>query len=388
MLRSSLPITLGLVALALTFGTSAAAQGCVTGTFWKRDTLPDIPTGLTTVGVIRGMCEGESAGVVFEMPATMGAQRITRVVAPWGHAPGGTNGFQAALDVEIYDGVSFSGASVNMGTLVFSLTSQPASNMLVQTHGLNAFDMTPYSAIVGVAPPTAPGNVRRFAVCFRCDVNSFPSTCAAGYNANFFTDAAPLLSLTCDPLVTPPGRCVMEILGQGWRDPALTTVPGPFGPVQICPLYYRGIWCIRACTEDAFPSFYTPFGPGCPNSIGTSGLLNAALPRIGQTLIVNITNVPSQLGLMITGTSNVVSPLGPLPLDLTPIGMPGCMLRTSLDATDTLLTAGTTASYTLGIPNQVTLLGLRLYHQAFVFDPPLNAFGGAMSNAAEWQIGN
>ena len=47
-----------------------------------------------------------------------------------------------------------------------------------------------------------------------------------------------------------------------------------------------------------------------------------------------------------------------------------------------------TGSWTLAIPNQSNLLGQQFYQQAFVFDPPLNAFGGAMSDAAAWQIGN
>jgi hypothetical protein len=45
-------------------------------------------------------------------------------------------------------------------------------------------------------------------------------------------------------------------------------------------------------------------------------------------------------------------------------------------------------SGTWAIPNQTNLLGSQFYQQAFVFDPPLNSFGGAMSDAAEWQIGN
>ncbi len=98
----------------------APAQGCqnAADTFWKRDALPNVPVGLLGVSVIPGLCEGESAGVVFNMPAGMGPQQITQVVAPWG-AIGGTPGHQAVLDVEIYDGVSFTGAVANMGTLVF-----------------------------------------------------------------------------------------------------------------------------------------------------------------------------------------------------------------------------------------------------------------------------
>ncbi|MFY9342194.1 MAG: hypothetical protein WAT39_06885 [Planctomycetota bacterium] len=382
-----LSVRSALVLSLLGAAAPALAQGCATaGTFWKRDTLPVTPSGLTAVSVIQGMCEGESAGVVFEMPASMSVQRITQVVAPWGAALG-VNGFQALLDVEVYDGVSFSGANVNMGTLVFSLSQAATANMQVQSHGLNVLDTSTYNIIVGAAPPTAPGPVRRFAICFRCDFNGHPTgSCAGGWPANFFTDNSqqPTFPFTCNNVITPQRTSIIEIQGQGWRDAALASVTG----IQLCPIYYSGIWCIRCCSQDAFPAYYQTFGPGCPNTLGTSQLLNAALPRIGQTMIVNITNVPQQLGLMITGASNAVSTLGPLPLDLTAVGMPGCFLRTSLDLTDGLFTFGPIASWSLAIPNQGGLLGLRFYQQAFVFNTALNPFGGAMSAAAEWQIGN
>jgi hypothetical protein len=105
-------------------------------------------------------------------------------------------------------------------------------------------------------------------------------------------------------------------------------------------------------------------------------------------MIVNVTNMPSQLALMITGASNTTSSLGPLPASLAAIGMPGCELSVSLDLLDAVFTFGTVGSWSLGIPNQPTALGLEFYNQAFVFDPPLNPFGGAMSDAAAWQIGN
>lgn len=366
----------------------ALAQGCAIGgsTFWKRDTLPVTPAGLTAVSVIQGMCEGESAGVVFEMPANMPVQRINQVVAPWGAALG-VNGHQAALDLEVYDGVSFSGANVNMGTLVFSLSQTASANMQVQSHALNTLDTSTYNIIVGAAPPTGSPPVRRFAVCFRCDLNLLPGgTCATGYSANFFTDNSqtPSFPFQCNNVLTPQRTSIIEIQGQGWRDAALATVSG----IPLCPLYYSGIWCIRCCSEDAFPAFYNSIGPGCPNPVGTSALLSATLPRLGQTMIVNVTNVPAQLGLMITGTSGSSSTLGPLPFDLSVVGMPGCFLRSSLDLTDALFTFGSTASWSLGIPNQTGILGLNFWQQAFVFSPGLNAFGGAMSNGAQFQIGN
>lgn len=334
------------------FATTAAAQGCPTGTFWKRDTLPDVPTGLTGVSVIQGMCEGESAGVVFEMPANMPPQRITQVVAPWG-AGLGVNGFQALLDVEVYDGVSFSGAFANMGTRVFSLTQAGAAEMNVQSHGLNTLDTSTFNIIVGNAPATGTPPVRRFAICFRTNLNLHPSgSCASGWPANFFTDNAQQPGLFCNNTITPQRTSLIEI------------------------------------SEDAYPAFYTTFGNGCPNSLGVSHLIPATLPRLGQNLFVIVDNLPFNLGLMITGASNSFSTLGPLPIDMTPIGLPGCNLRVSLDFMTTLVGGGSSASYLLPIPNSAQLLGAQLFQQPFAFDPPLNAFGGSLGDAATMQIGS
>jgi hypothetical protein len=314
----------------------------------------------------------------------MPVQRITQVVAPWGAALG-VGGFQALLDLEVYDGVSFSGAVVNMGTRVFSLSTQASANMQVATHGLNTLDTSTYNIIVGAAAGTGTPPVRRFAVCFRCDVNFHPTgSCAQGWPANFFTDNSQAPGLTCNPTVTPQRTSIMEIQGQGWRDAALATVSG----FPLCPFYYSGIWCIRCCSEDAFPAFYTTFGAGCPSALGVSHLIPATLPRLGTNLFVVVDNLPYNLALMITGTSNTTSTLGPLPVDLGVIGMPNCMLRVSLDFTTALLGGGTSASWLLAIPSSPGLLGLQLHQQAFVFDPPLNPFGGALSDAATMQIGN
>ncbi len=134
---NSTPRGATLLSLSLAFCVPAFAQTCpgADNTFWKRDSLAQNPSGLTAVGVVPGLCEGEAAAVVFEMPANMAPQRLTQVVAPWGHAPAGTNGFQAALDVEIYDGVSFSGGTPVMGSPVFTL-SGTGQSLQVQSHAL------------------------------------------------------------------------------------------------------------------------------------------------------------------------------------------------------------------------------------------------------------
>lgn len=361
-----------------------AAQGCPTGTdtFWKRDTLPVTPAGLTGVSIIQGLCEGESAGVVFEMPANMGVQQVTQVVAPWG-AVGGTAGFLAQLDLEVYDGVSFNGASVNMGTRVFSLGNLSQA-MQVQSHGLNTLDVSAFNIQVGSAPPNGSPFVRRFAICFRVDVNAQPGrTCATGYTANFFTDNSQGPGLVCNNTITPQRTSLIEISGQGWRDAALATVSG----IPLCPLYYSGIWAIRCCTRDAFPALYSTFAPGCAGSRGVTQLQAFAPPRIGQTLNVLLNNLPLNAAFLITGWSDSTSTLGPLPASLTGLGAPGCFARVSLDATNLLFGSNFTALSSMSFPNAPGLLGVRLYQQALVLDPTVNALGGVTSDAAMLQLG-
>ncbi len=357
----------------------AAAQGCTgNDTFWKRDSLPASPAGLTAVSVIPGLCEGESIGVVFEMPANMPPQKVTQVVAPWG-AQGGVGGFQAQLDVLVYDGVSFVGGVPNMGNLVFQLTNT-GSGLQVQSQALNTFDTSSYDIVVGLAAPTGTPAVRRFAVCFRTDLNAHPTgTCGSGYPANYFTDNG-TFQFTC---TTPLRTNLIEIQGQGWRDAALAQVSG----IPLCPIFFNGNWCIRACTRDAFPASYVTYANGCPSTLGTSQLLPATMPRIGTNLFVIVDKLPFSLGAMLTGFSDTNAGGVPLPLDVTFLGLPGCSLQTSAEVFQGLTGGGTTASYLLSIPNQQSLLGAQLYQQVFVIDPPLNSFGGALSDAARMTVG-
>lgn len=365
------------ICFGLGLGTPTSAQGCTgLGTFWKRDNLPVVP-GLTAVGVVAGLCEGESAGVVFEMPANMPPQRLKEVVAPWGEGTLGIPGFVAQLDLEVYDGVSFTGGIPSMGTPVFQLSST-GSAMQVQSHALNTLDVSGYDIIVGLAPPNGTPPVRRFAVCFRVDINAHPTgSCAGGYNANFFTDAQTTFGGCSSPVRTN----LIEIQGQGWRDAALAQFTGL--PLAICPVAYNGNWCIRCCTEDAFPATYATFAPGCPSSLGVSQLIPATLPRIGTNMLVIVNNLPANLALMLMGFTN--GP--PFPVDMTFLGMDTCLLRVSLEFSYAVAGGGGTAVHTLVLPLDYSLLGLVLHQQAFVFAPGWNAFGGVLSDASTLQIG-
>ena len=293
-----------LIVFALT--SVIAAQGCATGTdtFWQRDTLPLNPgSTATAVSVIQGLCEGESAAVVFELPPGSPPQQITQVVAPWG-ASGGVAGFTALLDLEVYDGVTFSGGLPMMGNQVFSLTGSGTS-MQVTSHGLNTLDVTPFNIVVGTS-----GLSNKFAIAFRVDLNNHPTgSCTNGWPANFFTDNATAFSTFCNPLITPTETSLIEITGQGWRDAATATVSG----VQLCPLFYAGTWAIRCCSRDAAPANPFQVVPLSP------------LPAVAPTTLILQFNLPGMQGqpyvaaASLATSPGLATPYGVIPLANDPL---------------------------------------------------------------------
>ena len=91
---------------------------------------------------------------------------------------------------------------------------------------------------------------------------------------------------------------------------------------------------------------------------------------------------------LISGWSNTASTLGALPLDATPFGMPGCTLRTSIDAVTFLVGAGGQAVFTMAIPNLASLVGATFHQQAMVLDPGANTLGAVLSDAATAVVGS
>ena len=131
---------------------------------------------------------------------------------------------------------------------------------------------------------------------------------------------------------------------------------------------------------------YGFFAPGCAGSMGVSHLAGNA-PQLGTPLNVTIDNLPLSAAIMLTGFSRTTSAFGPLPLDLTPFGAPGCVGRVSPDATLFVFGAGNTANWGFTVPNDPSLSGLPMYNQAIAVDPGFNALGGVTSDAAALIIG-
>lgn len=131
---------------------------------------------------------------------------------------------------------------------------------------------------------------------------------------------------------------------------------------------------------------YGAFAPGCAGSMGVSHLW-ANLPQLGSTFNLTFDNLPTSAAIMVIGFNNTVSSFGPLPIDMTPFGAPGCIARVSDFGTAVLVGSANTASWSFAIPAWPGISGIPIYVQAFVPDPGFNALTGVMSDAAALQLG-
>jgi hypothetical protein len=234
---ASFALSLPLAALA---AAPAAAQSCPGINFFKNDNLPAVPSGQVTLSVIPGLCEGEACGARFLLPGGT-AQKIERVAVGFGSG-GGASGATAAVNIEIYNGVSFAGAVANLGPKVFDYEQVTGANIQVVSTGINEVDLTPYNIVVNG------GGDDDFVIAFRMLINP-NGNCTSGFTSNFFTDNSQGGIFGCNPAITPQGKNLIFIEGQGWRDAALATVSG----FPLCPLFYSGNWAIRACAANAGP---------------------------------------------------------------------------------------------------------------------------------------
>ena len=132
---------------------------------------------------------------------------------------------------------------------------------------------------------------------------------------------------------------------------------------------------------------YGFFGDGCAGSLGKTIMPASSQPTLGGTLTVGLDNLPFGVAVMVVGVGNSSWNGLPLPVDLGFLGAPGCPLRVSVDATDAVVGAGTTATWSFAVPNTPSLSGFKLYNQAAVLDAS-NAFGFVTSNAYAWIVGS
>ncbi|MCU0867109.1 MAG: PKD domain-containing protein [Planctomycetes bacterium] len=127
----------------------------------------------------------------------------------------------------------------------------------------------------------------------------------------------------------------------------------------------------------------SPVSVGCAGSLGVPSLrpVGTTRPQLGTTFGVELGGMPFGIGLLIVGTSNTIGPIGPLPLDLSFLGLLGCPLLVSNDVTSTVVAAGPAGAVSFGFPAVPSFAGFQFYMQGLTIDPAANPFGAAMSDS-------
>ena len=132
---------------------------------------------------------------------------------------------------------------------------------------------------------------------------------------------------------------------------------------------------------------YGFFAAGCAGANGVPENSATSLPRLGNTMSVGFTNLPANAAIVMLGFSRTSSAFGPLPLDLTAFGAPGCFGNVRPDATNLIIGLGGRATWNLSIPASASLLCTQFYSQALVSDAAANLLGFVTSDAAAGIIG-
>lgn len=132
------------------------------------------------------------------------------------------------------------------------------------------------------------------------------------------------------------------------------------------------------------------FGFGCAGGGGlVPRLVPQSMPTLGATATLDVTGLPPAGGvaLLAIGLGDQTWLGLPLPVDLTPIGLTGCVGYTSFDVGATLTHTNGTASFSLPVPNNPALAGFSLFFQALSLDAAApRPFTAALSDAAELRV--
>lgn len=115
---------------------------------------------------------------------------------------------------------------------------------------------------------------------------------------------------------------------------------------------------------------YTTFGRGCPGSKGLPTLSATGDHKIGGTTTIRVANlVPNQAGVLLFGVSNTRYGRLTLPADLRVVGMPGCLLLVSAEATLPVGTGSGLVAAPFRHPVDRNLIGATFYNQYAAVDP-------------------
>jgi hypothetical protein len=186
---------------------------------------------------------------------------------------------------------------------------------------------------------------------------------------------------------TNPGTWPVDTLGCTFAQGFDNVVVHYDSPPPTCS-DYGGIFIADNMSVTLAGGSFSTFGPGCAGSLPVTHLVAQAPPRLGNTLLVALDNLPISAAYLFIGWSRSLSTFGPLPLATAALGMPGCTAYVSDDFVFFLSGSGHAATFLIPIPNDVGLLGLRFYQQALVPDPAAgNALLAVLADAVAAEVG-
>ncbi len=208
---------------------------------------------------------------------------------------------------------------------------------------------------------------------------------------------------------------VVLVAGCGWKNYELTasdwvkipSIPSPQGIEYPVVAYdelrhrvisFSGAICnnprVYVNTHWAYatpkPASTASFGLPCPTPSGQRPILRpapASRPWIGDSFVLEVTPNPQQnAAFMAFGLSK--QNLGPfsLPMSLTSLGAPGCTVLVAPTVV-AAIPMGPELRWTLPIPNQISLAGIRFYTQGLLLDSTYNSLGLVTTDAAESVVG-
>ncbi|MBL8748174.1 MAG: hypothetical protein JNK78_03375 [Planctomycetes bacterium] len=126
------------------------------------------------------------------------------------------------------------------------------------------------------------------------------------------------------------------------------------------------------------------YGASCGSPPVTFGPHVGSRPMIGQAQLSDVGNAPFGFAAVVWGVTQQA-------LSLDFLGITGCTLLNGAEMEIGSFCASTSfssAQHNLAIPYDLTLLGVRVYLQAWVLAPGYNPFGIALSNGLELVIGD
>ncbi len=141
---------------------------------------------------------------------------------------------------------------------------------------------------------------------------------------------------------------------------------------------------VGVVAQGAYVAFASPL---CLGSLGVPHLTATLPPRVGTVMNVVARGLPQGAATVLFGASNTTFGAAPLPMNLSRLGLTGCLLRVSPDAAVPVAGTGTSAAFAYSIPVTPALIGGRYYQQAVVPDPRRNPAGMVLSDAVAAVIG-